>query len=373
MSAALADRNRMLGNGTWTDVGGTFSGPPIQNLGEHQTPSPRAEFTGTTAEFQFQALDAADAAETFKVQSLGLIGHTLPDGALIEWLRADGSLIAAQTWRRYSNRPRNSYILLPATETLDTIRCRITGVPSGTYGIAAAWAGELLYGRAERGWEQRNNDNSGVTRVDGTAWTFAASRQRGIPVTFPLMTYADAFGVPLPGTNLGLPVWDINNSTSESDGVYTFSAVSGTLLSADTALTAGQWNRVTVNLTQDPANTAIVTANLGTDGKQALQPGQNTIVAEAVDATLLFEANAAFTGTLEITKIEQLATGLTGDDIQSRLDEAGTHSPIIYFPRTQSQQWIQSNAIYGLLEDGGRVTHGRGPFHTAEFRILEQS
>ena len=372
MSAALADRNRLLGRGAWTDLGGTFSGPPIENLGEHQTPSPRAEFTGTTAEFQFEALDAADAAETFRVQSVGLIGLTLPDGALIEWLRADGSLIAAQTWRRFANRKTNSYVLLPVAEVLDTIRCRISGVASGTYGIAAAWAGDLLEADAEAGWEPQGNDNSDVARVDGTAWTFAASRQKGIRVSLPLMTYDDAFGVPLPGLNLGKPVWGVNNSTSETNGTKIFSGVTGTLLSSSDALTAGKWNRVTVNLTQDAANAAVVTANLGTDGPQALQPGQNTVVAEAVDASLVFEANTAFTGTLEVTLVEELESGLTGGDLQSRMDEAGTHSPVIYFPRTDSQQWVQSAAIYGLMNDGGRVRHLGGPYHEVEFQLLEQ-
>jgi len=185
---------------------------------------------------------------------------------------------------------------------------------------------------------------------------------------------AKALGVPLPGTAVAVPAsWDTDNSTSEAAGVFTFTAVaSATLLSKTSSLATGEWHRVTVNLTQDAANQAVISCNIGGDGAQALQPGENTIVAKADDATLAFTNAGTFTGTLEVTAIEQLATGISKEDMQSRLDETGTHAPVIWFQRTDNQQWIDSMAIYGRLEDGGRIEHDRGPNHQVVFSIIEQ-
>lgn len=376
MTSILADRNRLTGAGTWTDVGGTFAAsPPLANLGTPEAPSPNAEFTGTTAEFSFAALDGAGAAETFAVQVLALIDHNLPDGALIEWRRPDGSLIAARTWRRFGLRKRRSYIILPAPISLDTIHCKISGVPSGTYRIAAAFAGQIgIQERTERGWQRTTQDASSVETVGTTDWAFARGRRAGLPVSIPIITYDRALGVPLPGTDLPVPAtWDVNNSTSENGGVFTFTAVAtATLLSKTAALTAGEWHRVTVNLTQDAANQAIVSANLGAAGAQALQPGENTIVGQAADASLAVTNSGTFTGTLEVTKIEQLATGLTKEDVQSRLDESGTTGHVVYFQRTTSQQWIEATAIYGRMTNGGRISHRNGPFHDVTFEMIEQ-
>lgn len=376
MSSKLADRNRLTGKGTWTDVGATFAAdPPLANLGTPEAPAPNAEFTGTTAEFSFAALDAADAAETFSVQVLALIDHNLPDGALIEFKKADGTLLAARTWRRFGLRKLRSYIILPAPVSLDTIHCKITNVASGTYRIAAAFAGQIgIEERSERGWRRNNADGTAVGTVGQTDWAFARGRRSSIPVTMPIVTYDRALGVPLPGAAVAVPAsWDTDNSTSEAAGVYTFTAVaSATLLSKTSAVTTGEWHRVTVNVTQDSANQAVISCNIGADGAQALQPGENTIVANATDATLVFTNSGTFTGTLEITGIEQLATGLSKEDAQSRLDESGTHAPIIYFQRTDSQQWIESTAIYGRFEDGGSVEHDRGPYHQVRFSIIEQ-
>jgi len=376
MTAKLADRNRLTGKGIWTDLGGTFAAdPPLANLGTPEAPSPHVEFTGTEAEFSFSALDAGDAAETFEVQVLALIDHTLPEGALIEWRRPEDTLIAAQTWRRFGLRKQRAYIILPDPVSLDTIRCKISGVASATYRIAAAFAGRIGFAeRVARGWEREGQDATQVNTVAATDWAFASARRVGQQVTIPRVTYDRALGVPLPGSAVAVPsTWDTDNSTSETDGVYTFTGVSASpLLAKTTLLTAGEWHRVTVHLTQDAANAAIVSANIGGDGAQALQPGENTIVASATDASLEFTTDAAFTGTLEITRIEQLASGPSTEDLQSRLDESGTGSPVIYFPRTENMQWIQSTAIYGRLAAAGRISHVSGPVHDVEFRVIEQ-
>lgn len=365
MTAKLADRNRLTGAGTWTDVGGTFSAdPPLANLGTPEVPSPNAEFTGTTAEFSFAALDSADAAESFGVQVLALVDHDLPDGALIEWTLSDGSLLAARTWRRFSLRKERSYIILPEPVTLNTIHCRISNVASGTYRIGAAFAGQVgIEEPSERGWVQRFQDLSHVVSAGSTDWAFARSRKQGLPVVLPVLTYDRVYGVPLPGTNLPVPWTGVQSFTSST---------SDPLLTDSSALTAGEWHRVTVNLTQDAANQAVVSANIGTDGPQALQPGENTVVALAVDSSLVFENSGTFTGTLEVLSIEELSSGLGKDDIQARLDESGTHAPVIYFPRTGDQQWVESNAIYGRFETGGEIEHLSGPLHTVRFSIIEQ-
>ena len=183
MTAILGYKNRLTGKGTWTDVGTAFAtSPPLANLGTIQTPAPAAEFTGTGAEFQFEAKDASDAAESFTIRVLVLIGMSIPDGATIEWKESDGTSIATQTWSRFKNRPANSYIVLDADQTVDTIRCEISGIASGTYRIAAAFAGQAWEFDQEAAFNWRGQSAASVTRISGTDWPFADTRRRGIPV-----------------------------------------------------------------------------------------------------------------------------------------------------------------------------------------------
>lgn len=200
--AFLAYSNRMLGAGTFADTGSAYAtSPPISNLGKPQTPSPHAEFTGASAEFSFQALDGAGSPETFSFQCLALIGHTLPDSAVITWKRgSDDSTIATQTWARFKNRPMNSIILLNSAITDEhTIKCAITSAGSGTKRIAAAWAGPVWSFQQIADFAWTNSSDAEITRISGTDWAWADTRRRGVPVTA-IGTRGEIIGLNADGT-----------------------------------------------------------------------------------------------------------------------------------------------------------------------------
>lgn len=370
MPAVLAHRNRFLENGTYTDVGGTFAvTPPIQNLGTMQSPSPHAEFTGTGAEFSFAFLDELDVAETVPLRWLALLGHNLPADALIEWRRSDGTLIAAQSWRRYGNRAQNSHILLPNAVSVDTIHCKISNVASGTYRIGAAFAGAAWEFDINEGWAEDHRELGEVTSIDVVDWAFAAGRRQAQRISLPVVLASEAFGVPDVAGTVPVPdPWAVNNSTSSNGGVHTFTAVSGTLLSASPLVAATAY-AVEVTMVQDPTNTGVVTCNVGGGGAQALQEGVNRIVDTTVDGTLVFATSGTFTGTLEVTLISELAEGLTVDDAKSRLAEIGNHNPVIYAPRADNQQWIATTALYGRVEKS-QIRHVSGPYHTVDIELI---
>jgi hypothetical protein len=182
----IAYDNRLFGTGAWTDNSSpdTFaSTPPIENLGTPQTPGPFAEFDGDTADFSFEAQDATETAEDFTVRVLALIGMDLPDGITITWYDESDTQLATQTWNRYKNRPRNSYIVLDSDQTTNTVRCAISGAGSGTHRIAAAWAGPAWIIGQGAGYQMRNQSDARIERVSGTDWAWAGVRRRGVPFT----------------------------------------------------------------------------------------------------------------------------------------------------------------------------------------------
>lgn len=180
----IAYDNRLLGAGAWTDTGADFAAsPPITNMSTPQTPAPFAQFSGDTADFEFEAQDAAGAAENFTVRVLALIGHNLADGTSITWKDEAGATIGSQTVARFKNRPNNSIILLDADDTVNTVQCQISGAGSGDHRIAAAFAGPAWVKTPAGGFQYSNTDDGGIVRVDGTAWTTRRTRVRGIPFT----------------------------------------------------------------------------------------------------------------------------------------------------------------------------------------------
>lgn len=197
--AFLAYDNRALGYGTWTDNGSAFvTNPPIANLGTLQVPTPHAEFEGTSADFTFEALDESDAAETFTARVLALLGHNLPDGAGVTFKDGGGSTIGSLTVARFKNRPSNSYLVLSADESIDTLQIEISSANSGTNRIASVFAGPAWEFSLVRDQRYRAQSAGRVQRVGGTDWPYADVRRRGIPVTA-RGTMQEILGVDLDG------------------------------------------------------------------------------------------------------------------------------------------------------------------------------
>ena len=97
---------------TFTGTAGTWaSAQPLSNLGRQQLDQ-FAAFTSADATLDCAAVDSADAAQTFSADVLALLGHTLPEGTLVEFLNG-ADLIAAATWRPVFGSPPHLVVVLP--------------------------------------------------------------------------------------------------------------------------------------------------------------------------------------------------------------------------------------------------------------------
>lgn len=190
----VAYNNRLTGAGTWTDTGASFAAdPPLANLGTIQVPSPHAEFTGDTAAFEFAA--GAD----FTVRVLALLGHTLPDGAIVTFSDEADVQIASHTVARFKTRPNNVILLLGADETISTIKVSISGAGTGTHRIAAMFAGPAKVFDQTAGFAYSDQSDGQVIRIGGTDWPFIGTRRRGIPVQA-IGTRGEVLGINRDGT-----------------------------------------------------------------------------------------------------------------------------------------------------------------------------
>lgn len=73
-----------------------------------------------------------------------------------------------------------------------------------------------------------------------------------------------------------------------------------------------------------------------------------------------------------------LGVALPGDadpteiDVESIMNSVGMSRHVIYAPRHGSQDWLDSTTIYGLINRPHLTQHMGGPYHRAEFGLLEQ-
>src|SRR5690625_2899073 len=154
--------------------------------------------------------------EQREVQAVGLIGHTLPDGAEIEF--SDGSQTLAQVTyeeQPYSRGVQNTIVALPDVVDTDTIEVQITNGAAAQ--IGALWAGPLVSMRQVPGWGITGQSVAPISySTSGAAWSAPAAHYYETQI---LSRYK--IGRPVWwGTGgaqiMALPDWDVDNSHRQS-------------------------------------------------------------------------------------------------------------------------------------------------------------
>lgn len=76
-------------------------------------------------------------------------------------------------------------------------------------------------------------------------------------------------------------------------------------------------------------------------------------------------------GTMEAI-LEDDAFGFNGgQDMEYCLNFVGKSKPVIFIPRTIDEKSIKKTAIYGTLQNTGRIKHSSGPYWEASFEVEE--
>lgn len=140
MTSLIAYDNRALGSGAFTAGTGTWaSSPSIDNLGKMQ-PQVYAEVTPSSGniDFTFQAQDSAGSAESFTPDVFALLGHTLPDGADVEFFDGATSL-GRVIVSNVDNRPQNAIVVTDSTASFNTLTVEVSSAGSDKVQIGCLW------------------------------------------------------------------------------------------------------------------------------------------------------------------------------------------------------------------------------------------
>jgi hypothetical protein len=186
MASLLAYDNRALGNGAFTAGTGTWSSSPaIDNLGNMQ-PQRYAEVTPASGDFDltFQAQDSGGSPENFSPDVFALIGHTLPDSAVVTF--KDGTTtLGSVTVSNAANRAQNAIVVTDSTANFDTLTVEVSSAGSSAVRLGCLWASESF--RPDRGFSLTGygltpDTLAQWTRIDSSIWP--VSRQVVNRVTF---------------------------------------------------------------------------------------------------------------------------------------------------------------------------------------------
>ena len=191
MTSLVAHSNRLFGRVSFDDTGASFSVQPMSNMSETQLPL-FAQFTGATAEFDVTALDSAEDPETFSADVFGVLGHTLDDGAVVEFLDGSTSL-GSVTVANNQGLPQHAILVLDSPVSLDTLTVKITNADGGR--IGAVWASPSFrtkFSIDDFGFDA--NSLSDLEWASATGWANRRASQDTVRVTFPWMSKAEAIG-----------------------------------------------------------------------------------------------------------------------------------------------------------------------------------
>src|SRR5690625_1717242 len=214
-----------------------------------------------------------DLGEWREVQAVGLIGHTLPDGAEIEF--SDGSQTLAQLTHQtqpYSRGVQNTIVALPDVVDTNLIVVQITNGAAAQ--IGALWAGPLVSMRQVPGWGITGQSVAPISySTSGAAWSAPAAHYYETQILSRYSTERPVWWGTGGAQIMALPDWDVDNSFRQSGNVYQFSPRSGTLLSVEDYFEAGKRYEVEINVS-DPQGMMVVT----TDGQTtSLSAGDNRV------------------------------------------------------------------------------------------------
>lgn len=294
----------------------------------------------------------ADLGEQREVQAVGLIGHTLPDGAEIEF--SDGSQPLAQVTHQtqpYSRGVQNTIVALPDVVDTDTVEVQITNGAAAQIGVL--WAGPLVSMRQVPGWGITGQSVAPISySTSGAAWSAPAAHYYETQILSRYSTERPVWWGTGGAQIMALPDWDVDNSFRQSGNAYQFLAISGTLLSVTDYFEAGKRYEVEINVS-DPQGMMSVTAGGQTT---PLSAGDNRVEVDGSagqDLVISAQGTVANVLALAIT-IQQVED--RKPSIKRAVEYAGATEPVLWLPKL-CPSWIQEGAIYGHIQPGWRIAH----------------
>jgi len=159
---------------------GTFDGS--QFLGTMQSPTPHMEVTPTAGEIEFSL------AESGSIQLLALLGHTLPDDAVVTFSDGTSELVQITVT---SGRPHHIIARLDQSVAVSDVTINITNAGSSTVRIAGLWASAAFvpaHGIGLDGYAVTPESFSRVVYATATPWVSEQSTVDRVSVSLPLLT-----------------------------------------------------------------------------------------------------------------------------------------------------------------------------------------
>lgn len=202
MASLIAYDNRALGNGAFTAGTGTWaSSPSIDNLGTLQ-PQVYAQVSPSNGnfDFTFQAQDASGSAETFSPDVFALLGHTLPDNAVVSF-KDGASTLGAVTVSNAANRPQNAIVVTSSTASFNTLTVTVSSAGSSAVRIGGLWASESFRPGNQfdpRSYSVTPETLATWTRIDSTIWPNSRAVVNRVSFQMPYLTRAEYSGPDMP-------------------------------------------------------------------------------------------------------------------------------------------------------------------------------
>ena len=195
--ALLAYNNRALGPGEFTATTGTWTtAPPIEHMGTMQVPVPFAQVTPAAGEiaFDFQAQDGAGDPQEFAADTIALLAHTLPPGAVVKFL--DGATELAEIeWTPLAGAGHIAIAALDETVNLDTLTVSITAAGAAPVQIGGLWISRSFrHPFGLDGFSIQPVSYSEISRVGATPWTNGRASVTEVSFFVRGLTEAQAIG-----------------------------------------------------------------------------------------------------------------------------------------------------------------------------------
>jgi hypothetical protein len=202
MTQLIAYDNRALGHGAFTAGTGSWeSSPSIDNLGNMQ-PQRYAEVTpsGGAFDFTFESQDSAGAAENQSPDVYALLGHTLPDSAVVTF--KDGATTIGQvTVDNPENQPQNAILVASSATTLDTLTVEVASAGSDKVRLGGLWTSASFRptnGLSLQNYSKMAETLSTWTRIDTTIWANSRGVVHRASFEWPMLTRSEANGPDMP-------------------------------------------------------------------------------------------------------------------------------------------------------------------------------
>lgn len=155
----------------------------LDELKQIQVPIPFASITPSGGVIELRASFASAT-----IGCIGIIGHSLPQGAEIEFRDSSNTALATLTVSR-----TQSIVTIDPID-LSEIRFYISNAGGAGVGVALLWAGEVIEAIGEESGSHGGIDYGYKSKVGSTVWSNPRTVARTIPVTLRGLTDDQAWG-----------------------------------------------------------------------------------------------------------------------------------------------------------------------------------